>query len=92
MPEDPRLVARSIEQHVAGRLRVARREKGLTLQEVARLLGVSHQQAQKYENGTVRIPVGRLALLCHYYGKDIRWFFAGLPGAMDRCPSTQAAE
>jgi transcriptional regulator with XRE-family HTH domain len=79
VPEDPRLLAKSIDQHVARRLRAARLEKGLTLLDVAQLIGVSYQQQQKYENGTVRISIGRLAMLCHYYGKDIRWFFDSLP-------------
>lgn len=79
MPDDPRLVAKSIEQHVAGRLRAARLEKGLAQEAVAELLGVSFQQLQKYEKGVNRIPIGRLAMLCHYFGKDIRWFFDSLP-------------
>lgn len=80
MSPDPRLLAKSIEQHVAGRLRAARLEKGLSQEDAAMLLGLTFQQLQKYEKGTNRVPIGRLAILCHYYGKDIRWFFAGLPG------------
>jgi transcriptional regulator with XRE-family HTH domain len=83
VPDDPKLLAKSIDQHVARRLRAARREKGLSQEAVSGLLGLTFQQLQKYEKGTNRVPVGRLAMLCHYYGKDIRWFFVGLPSAVN---------
>lgn len=68
-----------IDGHVATRLRAARNLAQLTQDEASKHLGVSFQQMQKYENGTNRITVGKLALLAKTYGVGFEWFFEGAP-------------
>ncbi len=56
-------------------LRIAR---GLSRQQLAPKIGVTHQQLQKYENGTNRITVGRLAMIARAFNKPMVFFLDGL--------------
>jgi len=53
------------------KLRVA---KGLSRQQFAPKIGVTHQQLQKYEKGTNRISFGRICLIAKTLGKPISYF------------------
>jgi transcriptional regulator with XRE-family HTH domain len=70
-------VQKSINAHVARRIHARRIEVGLTQQQVARLIGISFQQLQKYEHGTNRISAGRLYQLANVLDTSITYFFAG---------------
>lgn len=50
---------------------------GLSRQQVAEMIGVTHQQLHKYEKGTNRISVGRLFLIAKALGEDISCFYDG---------------
>ncbi len=67
--------ARHIERYVGQRIRMRRSERGVTQQELARALGISYQQVQKYENGTNRISAGRLYVVARLLGVDLSYFF-----------------
>ncbi len=45
---------------VAGRIRAARARQGITQQQLAARVGVTYQQAHKYETGMNRLSAGRL--------------------------------
>ena len=67
----------------------------MTQEWLADRLGVSSQQFQKYENGTNRIPAGRLFLLAVALDTSIPYFFEGLQSvsrALLRGVSEEAAE
>jgi transcriptional regulator with XRE-family HTH domain len=84
-----------IDQHVSKRLSDRRNELGVTQEWLADRLGVSSQQFQKYENGTNRIPAGRLFLLAVALDTSIPYFFEGLQSvsrALLRGVSEEAAE
>jgi transcriptional regulator with XRE-family HTH domain len=51
---------------------------GLTQQQMAELIGVTYQQAHKYEKGINRIASGRLYNIAQALGVDIGYFFEGL--------------
>jgi transcriptional regulator with XRE-family HTH domain len=51
---------------------------GLTQQELARLIGVTYQQAHKYERGVNRISAGRLHKVAEILEVPISFFFEGL--------------
>lgn len=67
---------------VGTKLRQLRLEAGLTLQDLAGQLGISHQQLQKYETATNRISVGMLPGIAEVLGVDIIELFedAAKPG------------
>lgn len=67
--------ANSIDAYVAARLRAYRKEAGLSQADVARNLGVTFQQVQKYEAGLNRIGAGRLFQFAALYGVPIEDLF-----------------
>lgn len=48
---------------------------GLSRQQLAAKIGVTHQQLQKYEKGTNRISAGRLMAIAKALGKTVSYFF-----------------
>lgn len=77
-PRDPN----NCDRYVAGKLRLAREQIGLSQVGVSKALGVSFQQLQKYESGESRIAVGRFYQLVQLYERPIDWFFDGLAGSV----------
>ncbi len=67
------------DRHVGLRVRERRIQIGLSLAQLADGLGVTAQQARKYESGRNGVPADRLAPLAHALGVPISWFFDGLP-------------
>lgn len=51
---------------------------GLSRQQLASRIGVTHQQLQKYEKGTNRISAGRLASIAKALNKPVSYFFEGM--------------
>ena len=67
-----------IEGYVGTRIRQRRTALGLTQQQLADLIGVTYQQAHKYERGVNRVSAGRLYQLSRVLGVDVGYFFEGL--------------
>jgi transcriptional regulator with XRE-family HTH domain len=67
-----------VDRHVAARLRRLRRELGLTQAGLAGLLGISAQQAHKYETRASLLPADRLAAVAAALGVGVEYFFEGL--------------
>jgi len=86
-PRRPR--AQDIDRHIGARLRQQRIMNGLTQQKMADLIGVTYQQAHKYENGVNRIAAGRLYVIAQVLGVDIGYFFEDLQSAAPSEPSPQ---
>ncbi|HAY07472.1 MAG TPA: helix-turn-helix transcriptional regulator [Hyphomonas sp.] len=64
-----------IDRHVGKKLRKLRLNAGLTLQDLAEQIGVSHQQLQKYETGANRLSVGMLPGVAEALDAEIMEFF-----------------
>ena len=77
-----------VDRHVGLKLRKLRLDAGLTLQDLAGQIGVSHQQLQKYETGTNRLSVGMLPGIAEVLGVDIMEFFED----SDRLPSAKKSK
>src|SRR5215218_765927 len=78
--ETPRPRAQDIDRYVGARMRERRIMLGLTQQQLADLIGVTYQQAHKYEKGINRIAAGRLSSIARTLGVDVNWFFEGMEG------------
>ena len=65
--------------HVGLRVRMRRLMLDLSQTDLARALGVTFQQVQKYEKGTNRISASRLQLMSQVLKVPIPYFFEGLP-------------
>ncbi len=59
-------------------MRRYRIERKQSLSQVARILGVSYQQLQKYERGQDRISFDRVFTLLAIYGTEIDCFLADI--------------
>jgi transcriptional regulator with XRE-family HTH domain len=71
----------NVDRHVSARLRDRRIMLGLSQQQLAEPLGLSHQQMRKYETGMDRITSGRLYhLVAQVLGVDVGYFFEGTGG------------
>jgi transcriptional regulator with XRE-family HTH domain len=73
--------ARELDRHVGARVRERRIMLGLTQQQLAQLIGVTYQQAHKYEKGINRMAASRLHKAAQVLGVDVGYFFEGLHGA-----------
>ena len=51
---------------------------GLTQQQLADLIGVTYQQAHKYERGINRVSAGRLFEIAQVLSVPVSYFFDGL--------------
>ena len=70
-----------IDRHVAARMRERRILLGLTQQQIADLIGVTYQQAHKYEKARNRIAAGRLYTIAQALGVEVGYFFEELQTA-----------
>jgi transcriptional regulator with XRE-family HTH domain len=73
-----------VDIHVGSRVRLRRTLLGLSQDKLARAIGVSFQQLQKYERGTNRISASRLYALSKVLGVGISWFFEDAPSTSKR--------
>ena len=67
-----------VDRHVGARVRERRIMMGLTQQQLADLLGVTYQQAHKYERGINRVSAGRLFEIARVLSVPVNYFFEGL--------------
>ena len=77
----------AIDDHVGGRIRERRVMLGLTQQQLADMIGVTYQQAHKYERGINRVSAGRLYEIARVLNAPITYFYDGIGEA----PPRQAA-
>jgi transcriptional regulator with XRE-family HTH domain len=80
IPAKPAHRASDIDRHVGQRIRERRVMLGLSQQQMAELIGVTYQQAHKYERGINRISAGRLFEIAQVLGVAVSFFFEGLDG------------
>jgi len=77
-----------IDTYIGMKIHELRISMGLSRQQLADKIGVTHQQLQKYEKGTNRISAGRLAAIAKALNKPVSFFFEGADDdATDVLPS-----
>ena len=67
-----------IERQIGRRMRSRRRLLGLTLSEVADVVGLTLQMVQKYETGMVRMSVRNLLLFAEALEVEVDYLLQGL--------------
>src|SRR5438105_14079789 len=67
-----------VDRHVGARVRERRIMLGLTQQQLADLIGVTYQQAHKYERGINRVSAGRLFEIARVLSVPVSYVFDGL--------------
>jgi transcriptional regulator with XRE-family HTH domain len=69
-----------VDSYVGSRIRERRVMLGLSQQQMANLIGVTYQQAHKYERGINRISAGRLFEIARVLRVPVGYFSEGLGG------------
>ena len=67
-----------VDIHVGRRMRQRRELRGMPQKELAKKLGISFQQIQKYESGANRVSASKMWELCGVLKVDPGYFFEGL--------------
>ena len=74
-------VPNPVDVHVGSRIRTRRLLIGMNQETLARALGLTFQQVQKYEGGANRVSASRLSQIAEVLGVAIPYFFSDLdPG------------
>ncbi len=73
--------AQEVDRYVGARIRERRIMLGLTQQEMAELIGVTYQQAHKYERGINRVSAGRLYDIAQALNVPVGFFFEEIEDA-----------
>lgn len=81
---EPANRASDIDKHVGARIRERRIMMGLSQQQMADMIGVTYQQAHKYERGINRISAGRLYEITQVLSVPVSYFFDGLEGSTEQ--------
>ena len=72
-----------IDAHIGMRLRALRKERGISLDAMGSIAGVSYQQIQKYERGHNRIAAAALFAIASVLDVPVGRFFEGLEPLSD---------
>src|SRR6059058_5721949 len=67
-----------VDIHVGGRIRTRRLLIGMNQETLARALGLTFQQVQKYEGGANRVSASRLSQIAEILSVPISHFFSDL--------------
>jgi transcriptional regulator with XRE-family HTH domain len=76
-----------VDRYVGARIRERRILLGLTQQQMAELIGVTYQQAHKYEKGINRVAAGRLYSIARALGVEVSYLYEGLQTGGSLVPS-----
>lgn len=85
----PTARASRADRHVGARIRERRIMLGFSQQQLAQMIGVTYQQAHKYERGLNRISAGRLYEIAQVLSVPVSWFFEGLASDVSPVELTQ---
>lgn len=84
----PTIARTAADRDIAARIRAGRLARGLSLAQMAGQVGVSYQQAHKYETGASRVSAGRLHRIAEALGVEPADLFGPSAAAPD--PATVA--
>jgi transcriptional regulator with XRE-family HTH domain len=75
-----------VDRYVGARIRERRIMLGLTQQQLAELIGVTYQQAHKYERGINRVSAGRLFEIARVLSVSVGYFYEGVQADGESAP------
>ena len=71
----------NIDKSIGHKIYSLRLAKGLSRQQLAKAIGVTHQQLQKYEKGSNRVSASKIALIAKALDRRIPYFYEGFESA-----------
>lgn len=78
-----KLVRNPIDAYVGSQVKLRRSVVGMSQTELAKRLGITFQQVQKYEKGANRIGASRLYLISEILEVPVQFFFEGVESVME---------
>lgn len=82
--------ATEVDAFVGAQLKLLRKTAGLSQTDLAKQVGVTFQQIQKYERGTNRIGASRLWELCKVFEVAPGRFFEGVEAHLEQIKSNES--
>lgn len=79
-----------IDKFIGQKIYSLRLAKGLPRQQLSKVIGVTHQQLQKYENGTNRVSASRLVLIANALEQKVTYFYEGFEAGDNIPPETES--
>ena len=67
----------NIDKSIGHKIYSLRLAKGLSRQQLSKVIGVTHGQLQKYEKGSNRVSASKLALIAKALDRQIPYFYEG---------------
>ncbi|HTH18260.1 MAG TPA: helix-turn-helix transcriptional regulator [Magnetospirillum sp.] len=80
-----------VDVHVGGRLRLRRTLMGLSQTDLAKAVGLTFQQVQKYESGANRVSASRLYYIAESLDVPVSFFFDDMPRDGDLVEAPRAS-
>lgn len=80
-----------VDRHVGLRIRMRRKEIGVSQERLAESLGITFQQVQKYERGANRVSASKLWEIARALKTQVTYFYEGL-GDDTAAPTAQDAQ
>lgn len=75
-----------IDVKIGARIRTARKEVGMSQDDLAQAVGVTFQQIQKYEHGTNRVSMSRMIAICDALAVTVEGMTADLQHGKHKKP------
>ena len=72
-----------VDRHVGLRIRMRRKELGISQERLAEALGLTFQQVQKYERAANRVSASKLWEIARALNTSVAYFYDGLAGTAD---------
>lgn len=79
-----------VDRHVGLRVRMRRKEIGVSQEKLAEALGITFQQVQKYERGANRVSASKLWEIARALGTPVAYFYEGLSEGADITASSSS--
>jgi transcriptional regulator with XRE-family HTH domain len=79
-----------VDRHVGLRMRLRRKELGLSQERLAEAVGLTFQQIQKYERAANRISASKLWELSRALKTDVGYFYDGIAELAEEAQSQQS--
>jgi len=77
-----------VDRHVGLRIRMRRKELGVSQEKLAEALGLTFQQVQKYERAANRVSGSKLWEIARALQTSVAYFYEGLDASESVLPST----
>jgi transcriptional regulator with XRE-family HTH domain len=81
--EEPERGPNPIDRHVGLRIRMRRKELGISQERLAESIGLTFQQVQKYERAANRVSASKLWEMARALSTSISYFYDGLGDVLD---------